>query len=108
MTKIKSIFSAIYNNMWRTPKGRLTTRLKGACESIPQKQRLTVVSGVVTLFVLTGFVIFGHAGYRLGRGQAQKTVAIEHIMPIDIVTKSPVHEPQNLPDYDDAGVESED
>ncbi len=29
-------------------------------------------------------------------------------MLIDIVTKSPVLEPQNLPDYDDAGVESED
>ena len=108
MTKIKSIFSAIYNNMWRNPKGRLTTRLKGACESMPPKQRLTVVSLMLTVFVLTAFFVFGHACYRIGLGKAQKSVEIEHIMPIDIVTKFPVHEPQNLPDYDDAGVESED
>lgn len=108
MTKIKSIFSAIYNNMWRTPKGRLTTRLKGACESIPPIQRLTVVSLMLTVFVLTAFFVFGHACYRIGLGKAQKSVEIEHIMPIDIVTISPVHELQNLPDYDDTGVESED
>ena len=108
MSKIKSIFPAIYNNMWRNPKGRLTTRLKGACESIPPKQRLTVVSLMLTVFVLTAFFVFGHACYRIGLGKAQKSVEIEHIMPIDIVTKSPVYEPQNLPGNDIAGVESED
>jgi hypothetical protein len=63
---------------------------------------------MLTVFVLTAFFVFGHACYRISLGKAQKSVEIEHIMPIDIVTKSPVHEPQNLPDYDDAGVESED
>lgn len=108
MTKIKSIFGAISNNVWCNPKGRLTTRLKGACESMPPKQRLTVVSLMLTVFVLTAFFVFGHACYKIGLGKAQKPVEIEHIMPIDIISKSPVHEPQNLPGYDNAGMESED
>ena len=108
MTKIKSILGAIYDDVWRNPKGRLTTRLKGACESIPPKQRLTVVSLMLTVFVLTAFFVFGHACYKIGLGKAQKPVEIEHIMPIDIISKSPVHELQNLPGYDNAGMESED
>lgn len=94
--------------MWLNPKGRLMTRLKSACESMPPKQRLTVVSLMLTMFVLTAFFVFGHACYKIGLGKAQKSVEIEHIMPIDIITKSPVHEPQNLPGYDNAGMESED
>lgn len=61
MTKIKSIFGAMYDNVWRNPKGRLTTRLKGACESMPPKHRITVVSIMLTVFVLTAFFVFGHA-----------------------------------------------
>ncbi len=108
MTKIKSIFGAIYNNVWRNPKGRLTTRLKGACESMPPKQRITVVSIMLTVFVLTAFFVFGHACYKIGLGKAQKSVEIEHIMPIDIITKSPIYEPQNLSGHDNTGMESED
>ena len=108
MTRIKSIFRAIYDNVWRNPKGRLTTRLKGACESMPPERRITVVSIMLTVFVLTAFFVFGHACYKIGLGKAQKSVEIEHIMPIDIITKSPVHEPQNIPAYDNTGMESED
>ena len=108
MTRIKSIFRAIYDNVWRNPKGRLTTRLKGVCESMPPKRRITVVSLMLTVFVLTAFFVFGHACYKIGLGKAQKSVEIEHIMPIDIITKYPVHEPQNIPAYDNTGMESED
>lgn len=108
MTKIKSIFGAIYDNVWRNPKGRLATRLKRACESMPPKQRITVVSIMLTVFVLAAFFVFGHACYKIGLGKAQKSVEIEHIMPIDIISKSLVHEPQNLPGYDNTGMESED
>lgn len=108
MTKIKSIIGAMYDNVWRNPKGRLTTRLKGACESMPPKQRIIVVSIMLTVFVLTAFFVFGHACYKIGLGKAQKSVEIEHIMPIDIITKSPVHEPQNFSGYDNTGMESED
>ena len=106
MTKIKSIISAIYNNMWRNPKGRLTTRLKGACESIPPKQRLTVVSLMLTVFVLTAFFVFGHACYKIGLGHSGRLVNVEHIQPLEI--HKPDVKPITTVAYDDAGMESED
>lgn len=108
MTKIKSIFGAIYDNVWRTPKGRLTTRLKGACESMPPKQRLTVVSLMLTVFVLTAFFVFGHACYKIGLGKAQKPVEIEHIRPINLPSENNNVIPLIPSDYDNSGVESED
>lgn len=106
MTKIKSIFGAIYDNVWRNPKGRLTTRLKCVCESMPPKQRLTVVSLMLTVFVLTAFFVFGHACYRIGLGQALRRIEMRHISPLDL----PVHkvEPLTSTVYDNAGMESED
>ncbi len=62
------------------PEREAHNALKGACESIPQKQRLTIVSLMLTVFVLTAFFVFGHACYRIGLGKAQKSVEIEHIM----------------------------
>lgn len=98
----------MYDYVWRNPKVRLATRLKGACDAIPPRRRLTAVSLMLAVFVLTAFFVFGHACYKIGLGKAQKPVEIEHICPIDIITKSPVHDHQNLPDYDDTGMESED
>lgn len=107
MTKIKSIFGAIYNNVWRNPKGRLATRLKGACESMPPKQRITVVSIMLTVFVLTAFFVFGHACYKIGLGKAQSSVEIEHIRPINLPSDNNVI-PLTPSDYDNTGMESED
>lgn len=108
MTKIKSIFGAIYNNVWRNPKGRLATRLKGACESMPPKQRITVVSIMLTVFVLTAFFVFGHACYKIGLGKAQKSVEIEHIRPINLPSENNNVIPLIPSDYDNTGMESED
>ena len=108
MTKIKSIFGAIYDNVWRNPKGRLTTRLKCVCESIPPKQRLTVVSLMLTVFVLTAFFVFGHACYKIGLGKAQKPVEIEHIRPIELPKDNNDVIPLIPADYDNTGMESED
>lgn len=108
MTKIKSIFGAIYDNVWRNPKERLTTSLKGACESMPPKQRLTVVSLMLTVFVLTAFFVFGHACYKIGLGKAQKAVEIEHIRPIELTADNNNLIPLTPADYDNTGVESED
>ena len=107
MTKIKSIFGAIYDNVWRNPKGRLATRLKGACESMSPKQRITVVSIMLTVFVLTAFFVFGHACYKIGLGKAQKSVEIEHIRPIKLPSDNNVI-PLTQSDYDNTGMESED
>lgn len=108
MTKIKSIFGTIYNNVWRNPKGRLTTRLKGVCESMPPKQRITVVSLMLTVFVLTAFFVFGHACYKIGLGKAQKPVEIEHIRPIELPSDNNNVIPLIPADYDNTGMESED
>ena len=108
MSKIKSIFSAIYNNMWRNPKGRLTTRLKGACESIPPKQRLTVVSLMLTVFVLTAFFVFGHACYRIGLGHSRQAVEVKHIRSLELPSTSNDVQPLTPSVYDNAGMESED
>ena len=101
MTKIKSIFSAIYNNMWRTPKGRLTTRLKGACESIPPKQRLTVVSLMLTVFVFTAFFVFGHACYKMGAGHARQAIEVEHIRQLELPTNDKHDVSPKIIEYED-------
>ena len=108
MSKIKSIFSAIYNNMWRNPKGRLTTRLKGACESIPPKQRLTVVSLMLTVFVLTAFFVFGHACYRIGLGHSRQAVEVEHIRSLELPATNNDFQLLTPSANDNAGMESED
>lgn len=98
----------MYSNLWRNPKGRLTSRLKGACDTIPPRRRLTAVSLMLTVFVLTAFFVFGHACYKIGLGKSRQAVEIEHIRSIDIPTNNNIPNPVNLPAYDDAGMESED
>lgn len=96
MIKIKSTLRGIYDNLWRNPKGRLSSRLKGACDAIPPRRRLTA------------FFVFGHACYKIGLGKSRQAVEIEHIRSIDIPTNNNIPNPVNLPTYDDAGMESED
>lgn len=108
MIKIKSTLRAIYDNLWRNPKVRFTSRLKGACDAIPPRRRLTAVLLMLTVFVLTAFFVFGHACYKIGLGKSRQAVEIEHIHTIDIPTINNIPNPVNLPAYDDAGMESED
>ena len=108
MIKIKSTLRAIYDNLWRNPKGGLTSRLKGACDAIRPRRRLSAVLLMLTVFVLTAFFVFGHACYEIGLGKSRQAVEIEHIRSIDIPTINNIPNPVNLPAYDDAGMESED
>lgn len=86
--KMKSKFtirdSALYNKLWKSPTGRLKTAIKGRCESLPPKQRLTVVTVLLSVFVLTAFFVFGHACYEIGKGQERKAIEVEHIEPLEI------------------------
>lgn len=107
MIKIKSTLRAIYDNLWRNPKGRLTSRLKGACDAIPPRRRLTAVSLMLTVFVLTAFFVFGHACYKIGLGKSRQAVEIEHIRSISIPKINNIPNPVNHPAYDDAGMENE-
>lgn len=106
MTKIKSIFHVMYDNIWRNPKGKLTSRLKGACDAISPRRRLTAVSLMLTVFVLIAFFVFGHACYKIGLGHSGRLVNVEHIQPLEI--HKPDVKPITTAAYDDAGMESED
>lgn len=76
--------SALYNKVWRSPVGRLKSAIKRKCENLPPGQRLTVVTVLLSAFVLTAFFVFGHACYKIGLGQARKAIEIEHIAPLEI------------------------
>ncbi len=96
----------MYSNLWRNPKGRLTSRLKGACDAIPPRRRLTALLLMLTVFVLTAFFVFGHACYKIGLSHSGRLVEVEHIQPLEI--NKPDVKPITPAAYDDAGMESED
>lgn len=82
--KLSNIRSAIYNTVWHSPKTRLSTFLKGKCDELPQKQRLMVVTVLLSAFILIAFFVFGNACYKMGARQARQTFDIKHIEAIDI------------------------
>ena len=86
--------------------GKLKERLRKECDAMPRRKRLTVVSVMLCVFVLTAFFVFGHACYRIGLGQARHAVEVEHIRSLDL-PKNDV-KPLTTSAYDDAGMESED
>lgn len=82
--KISQIRSAIYNKVWHSPKSRLCTYLRGKCDELPHKQRLLVVTVMLSAFVLIAFMVFGHACYKIGARQAQHDISIDHIKSLEI------------------------
>ena len=89
-SKIRYLVSPLYNKVWHGPKGRVTAKIKKACDDLPYKQRLTVVTVLLTVFVLTAFFVFGNACYKMGARQAQHTIEVEHIKSIDLPTDKTV------------------
>ena len=67
--------------------GKLKERLRKECDAMPRRKRLTVVSVMLCVFVLTAFFVFGHACYRIGLGQARHAVEVEHIRSLDLPQK---------------------
>ena len=104
--KIHNLVSPLYNKVWHGPKGKIKERVKQACEDMPHKQRLMVVTILLSAFILVAFFVFGHACYRIGMGKALRRIEVRHISPLDL----PVHkvEPLTTTVYDNAGMESED
>lgn len=91
--KFQNLVSPLYNKVWHGPKGRLSAKIKKACDDLPPQQRLTVVTVLLSAFVLTAFFVFGNACYKMGARQAQHTIEVEHIRPIDLPTdKTESHE----------------
>lgn len=82
--KLSSIRSAIYNKVCHSPKTRLYAFLKGKCDELSHKQRLMVVTALLSVFILIAFFVFGNACYKMGTRQARQTFDIKHIEGIDI------------------------
>ncbi len=97
---------AVYNKVWHTPTGKLSARLRKVCDDLPHGKRVTVVSVMLTVFVLTAFFVFGHACYRIGLGQALRQIEVKHIKPLNLPYNKV--EPLTPTVYDNAGMESED
>lgn len=88
--KFQNLVSPLYNKVWHGPKGRLSAKIKKACDNLPPQQRLTVVTILLSAFVLTAFFVFGNACYKMGARQAQHTIEVEHIRTIDLPTDKTV------------------
>lgn len=82
--KFQDLVSPLYNKVWHGPKGRLTAKLKKACDDLPRNQRLMVVTILLSVFILTAFFVFGNACYKMGARQAHHEFEIEHIQSIEL------------------------
>lgn len=89
-SKFQNLVSPLYNKVWHGPKGRLSAKIKKACDDLPPQQRLTVATVLLSAFVLIAFFVFGNACYKMGARQAQQTIEVEHIRPIDLPTDKTV------------------
>lgn len=98
--KIHNLVSPLYNKVWHGPKGKIKERVKKACEDMPHKQRLTVVTVLLSAFILVAFFVFGNACYKMGAGHARQAIEIEHIRQLDLPT-------QNTSDVSSKTVEDE-
>lgn len=76
--------TALYNKMISTPLEHIRSRVKQRCEALPQRKRITIVTILVSVFLLAAFFVFGHACYRLGAGQARRQIEVEHMRSLDI------------------------
>ena len=82
--KIQNLVSPLYNKVWHGPKGRLSAKVRKVCDDMPHKQRLMVVTVLLTAFILIAFFVFGHACYKMGAGHTRQAIEVEHIQQLDL------------------------
>ena len=90
--KIRNLVAPLYNKVWHGPKRKIKERVRKACDDMPHKQRLMVVTILLSAFILAAFFVFGHACYEMGAGHARQAVEIEHIQQLELPTNSTGHE----------------
>lgn len=86
--KIQNFVSPLYNKVWHGPKGRLSAKVRKVCDNMPHKQCLTVVTVLLSAFILVAFFVFGNACYKMGAGHARQAIEIEHIRQLELPTQS--------------------
>ena len=113
MTRIFSLFARLYERVWQRPKAKASDSVRNFCEGLEPKQRLTLVTVMLSVFILTAFFVFGHACYRIGARQAFHSIEVEHIRALDLqgqpnsMDRQPIVK-QIESAYDTTGMESED
>lgn len=108
-SRLRAARATVANAVWRNPKGRLSAKLRKACDGLPHNQRLTIITVMLILFVLAAFFVFGNACYKVGLGHARHAVEVEHMGTLVLPDKSTSDVKHSIPSvYDNAGMESED
>lgn len=108
LTNLRAARGTVYDKVWRNPKGKLSAKLRKACDNLPRNQRLTVVTVMLSAFVLIAFIVFGHACYRIGLGLSRQAVEVEHIRSLELPATSNDVQLLIPSAHDNAGMESED
>lgn len=98
--KIRNRVSPLFYKVWHGPKGKIKERVKKACNDMPHKQRLMVVTILLSAFVLMAFFVFGHACYEMGAGHARQTIEIEHIRQPELPTEHTLDIPSKMIEYE--------
>lgn len=99
--KIINLVSPFYEKVWHGPKGKIKERLKKVCDDMPHKQRLTVVTVLLTAFILIAFFVFGHACYKMGAGHARQAIEVEHIRQLELPTNDNHDVSPKIIEYED-------
>ncbi len=84
----KSLFARLVDWVWRNPKANISEGIKKTCDDMPPKQRLMVVTVLLSAFVLVAFFVFGHACYKIGARQAHNEIEVEHLKNIELPSSS--------------------
>lgn len=84
----KSLFARLVDWVWRNPKANISEGIKKTCDDMLPKQRLTVVTVLMSAFVLVAFFVFGHACYKIGARQAHNEIEVEHLKSIELPSNS--------------------
>lgn len=118
--KNKSHLAGLIDRVWRQPKGKVCGKIRQVCDDMSHRQRLMVVTVLLSAFVLIAFFVFGHACYRMGAKRAVFEYEVEHLheleMPEPKLSEYPKEELSLKQDYckqidsayDATGVEIED
>lgn len=119
--KNKSPLARFIDRVWRGPKAKVGGKIRQICEDMSHRQRLTVVTVLLSAFVLLAFFVFGHACYRMGAKRAVFEHEVEHLHRLNLQKPSlyDYHDMESENNkqefyikndlaYDDSGMESED
>lgn len=82
--KNKSHFAGLIDWVWRQPKSKISGKIRQVCDDMPHRQRLMVVTGLLSAFVLIAFFVFGHACYRMGAKRAVFEYEVEHLHELEM------------------------